>query len=843
MAVTKLKAYHSDSAVQNAVGYVLNADKTQLQDTSRFMDAKGMEVIENAMHYAENQLKTTYVAEDGKTEVLVSGHRCKVDLAKDTFQRCADTYYRNGHSEHAGKKYRVKTLLRAKLGSDGKPVLDSNGKMIHDEKSPVYHDENGDTVTFLQERTTQVRTCYMWVMSFPPKRVCGYEIDPHLVHQIGKEFMEELEQAVGLEYAAVIATHIDKEHTHNHIVQCSYALDGHHKYVDTMETLKLARDISDRLSQKYDLPIIFSPDNAKSITHEEWKLIQQGKSWKQTIREEIAYNLERSSGYEDFLRKMYQSGYKVRETEKSLTYYTPKKDHRCRDVGLGKEYTKAAILEYFQELPLEQQVQKEVADVIDPSQITTSAVPLRLYVNRYTNSGRRRSDLELLLLMAIKIIQYLKDKFSDTNESNNPIRKSASWKVARLSEAIEILNTLGIQTKSELAEQLNRVGAEYSHFKKDYHDISQSRDGLEYLADLLENFSDLQNLMNDLGISDAYLAPATASEVAEKRATLFPMTSSQRRELYLALQKKPLYRINSKFTNMTYDEAKECIRFLNGHSDTMPEQLTTVLEFKENLDKKYASIAEKTLQGMREKLQGKVITERFQKFLDSLQLGIDVNGISLCEGIHLAAYYKPWKPSFLPCKDNTLLVSSSKAKQVKELLHHLGKEINIPVEQLSKTDADTLFQDLLLSTIPPASIKNTLDAQFEASLSGLDYETRGYAHEWRNACRTITGLGYDTAKVDEVLAQVRAQLDNIHTAEHKLKKKAQEYRTLKQLDAYVTLSADKRFTHGPKWQEAFKDVDIALVNSHLQTHSQHNISEHDIIRTRTNFSQDISIDF
>ncbi len=84
MAVTKLKAYHSDTAVKNAVGYILNTDKTQLQDTSRFIDAKGIEIIENAMHYAENRLKTTYVAEDGKTEVLVSGHRCKVDLAKDT---------------------------------------------------------------------------------------------------------------------------------------------------------------------------------------------------------------------------------------------------------------------------------------------------------------------------------------------------------------------------------------------------------------------------------------------------------------------------------------------------------------------------------------------------------------------------------------------------------------------------------------------------------------------------------------------------------------------------------------------------------------------------------------
>ena len=226
--------------------------------------------------------------------------------------------------------------------------------------------------------------------------------------------------------------------------------------------------------------------------------------------------------------------------------------------------------------------------------------------------------------------------------------------------------------------------------------------------------------------------------------------------------------------------------------------------------------------------------------METLQLGIDVKGISLCEGIHLAAYYKPWSPSFRPCKDISLAVSSSKAKQVSELLHYLNKEINIPVEQLSKTDADTLFRDLLLSTIPPESIKNILDAQFEASLSGLDYETRGYAQEWRNACRIITGLGYDTAKADEVLAQVRTQLNNIHTAERKLKEKAQEYRTLKQLDAYITLSTDKRFTHGPKWQEAFGKLDYDDIAS--ENSPNFNSEEVEISKPRTRFNQEISID-
>ena len=37
--------------------YILNTDKTQLQDTSRFIDAKGMEIIENALQFAKSGLK------------------------------------------------------------------------------------------------------------------------------------------------------------------------------------------------------------------------------------------------------------------------------------------------------------------------------------------------------------------------------------------------------------------------------------------------------------------------------------------------------------------------------------------------------------------------------------------------------------------------------------------------------------------------------------------------------------------------------------------------------------------------------------------------------------------
>ena len=236
------------------------------------------------------------------------------------------------------------------------------------------------------------------------------------------------------------------------------------------------------------------------------------------------------------------------------------------------------------------------------------------------------------------------------------------------------------------------------------------------------------------------------------------MTTSQRRELYLALQKNPLYRMHKKYQELTYHEANDCICFLKGHTTSIPEPLTTIDEWKQNLEKKYTSMAEKMIQKKKEQLQGKELPHSLKNILESLDLGIEVSSLSFFEGIHLAAYYKSWKPSFSPCKNPKLCVSKAKANQLSELLQYLGKELNLPVHQLSNYDASITMQDLLLSIITPDSILHTLDREFEHSLAELDYETRGYAHEWRKACQTITGLGYDTAKTAELLQAVESQL-------------------------------------------------------------------------------------
>lgn len=802
MPVLKSKAYTTQQAIENALNYIEDKDKTGMLDWKRFLGAKSSDsLLRNAIDYSANPNKTTLHSDSSQEQQLVSGYRCRLDLAKETFERTRAQYYRNGHRESIGHHYQVKTLLRPLRNPDGSYVLDEEGNMIHDEtgKSPVHHDAEGNPITFMQDRVTKARVCYMWVMSFAPASVTGYEVDPRLVHQIGLEFCAGMEEITGLEFPFVVATHMDRQHVHNHIMQSAYSLDGRRKYRDTMDMLRAMRDLSDRLSQKYGLPIIVEPENAHSRSYSEWKLAKEGKSWKDMIRQDITYALEHSDSYGEYLRRMKQLGYTLRETNGHVTYYTPGKDHRCRDTGLGKEYGRPEILRFF-DASLPPQPLSITEETIDPAAVLDQRRTYRIYVSRYTASGRWRSDLEMLLLKAIKILKLLGDRFSHVGKpSQNPIHQNADWKIDRLQESISILNAHGIGTMGELNQCLQDTGAQHSHAKKEAAFLSASETALQALKDSLLNLRDLQEAAEDLGITDLFLPPVTRQETAKEQARLFPMDAGQRRELFLALQEHPAYR-TAKFDAITCYEAEEILDFLKGKSPQKPDRLMSPEEWEQyRLEAKYRAVAQKTLASTFSQLAGKPLPDALAGKIRHLHLPISPGQVSFAEGIHLLAYYGEYPLDFTPAKGNDTYISPSKAAQLKELLSLKRKQINIPVGQLKRQDADQLFANLLLSGITPDTINKINEHEWEDSLWQLPYEQRQAMAEYRDAARKLALAGYDLADLDSAISDVSQRLDAVDAARKKERELAAEYKTFLQVRRFVKLADEPKFVKGPKW--------------------------------------------
>ena len=94
-------------------------------------------------------------------------------------------------------------------------------------------------------------------------------------------------KAFGNNCQVVIATHVDKELVHSHIIINTYGIDGH-KFNDNWTTRQKLRVISDRVCLAFGIKSIETKRGAsKNVEYNEWDHKRRGTSWKEKIRNEI----------------------------------------------------------------------------------------------------------------------------------------------------------------------------------------------------------------------------------------------------------------------------------------------------------------------------------------------------------------------------------------------------------------------------------------------------------------------------------------------------------------------------------------------------------------------------
>ena len=133
------------------------------------------------------------------------------------------------------------------------------------------------------------------------------EVTPELAHQIGMELAERLLQG---KYEAVITTHLNTEHYHNHIVFNSVSMkDGKKYHSNSRSYYEDVRKTSDALCLKYGLSVI-EPKNGKGKSYAQWMAEQDGKpTWRTSIRLDIRDAVAESFTWKQFLDQMKQRGY------------------------------------------------------------------------------------------------------------------------------------------------------------------------------------------------------------------------------------------------------------------------------------------------------------------------------------------------------------------------------------------------------------------------------------------------------------------------------------------------------------------------------------------------------
>ena len=169
------------------------------------------------------------------------------------------------------------------------------------------------------------------------------EVTPKLAHQIGVEFAEQL--LLG-KYQAIVTTHLNTKHYHNHIVWSAVSLEDGKKYHSNSKSYYTeVRALSDALCQKHGLSIIETPESLRGKRqYEKWRAEENNQpTWRTAIRQDVDEAIQQSLTWRQFLTVLNRKGYEVRMGRKYPVLRPPGKERFVRFKTLGKRYTPEAI--------------------------------------------------------------------------------------------------------------------------------------------------------------------------------------------------------------------------------------------------------------------------------------------------------------------------------------------------------------------------------------------------------------------------------------------------------------------------------------------------------------------
>ena len=172
---------------------------------------------------------------------------------------------------------------------------------------------------------------YHIIQSFAPG-----EGTPELIHDIGVDFVKRAFNG----YEAVVATHLNTDCLHNHIVINSVSVETGKKFNDCMESYYNLRQISDELCREYELSVIENPKNKSRKPYDLYVAEKNGEWTKDAIiKRDIDECILKTTSERGFYTEMRKLGYTFNFERKYPTISHPKFERPRRLKTLGEGYT------------------------------------------------------------------------------------------------------------------------------------------------------------------------------------------------------------------------------------------------------------------------------------------------------------------------------------------------------------------------------------------------------------------------------------------------------------------------------------------------------------------------
>lgn len=169
-----------------------------------------------------------------------------------------------------------------------------------------------------------------YVQSFKPNTAT-----PEIIHQIGIETAKYFDG-----FEVVVATHIDRDHWHNHFVVNSVNCETGLKIQINEKGLEELRNYSDKICQQFGIETLkpYVKPKQKSMNTREHRAALKGESWKFALMAMIDRAMKHCRTIDEFRKYMKRYGYDVKwqDNYKYITYTCPN-NMKCRDIRLHEE--------------------------------------------------------------------------------------------------------------------------------------------------------------------------------------------------------------------------------------------------------------------------------------------------------------------------------------------------------------------------------------------------------------------------------------------------------------------------------------------------------------------------
>lgn len=795
-AICKTILIHGTN-LQNILDYGSDQDKTSVTNNG----------LEDVFDYASNPLKTLANLDDGHKELLVTGVLCQPETAVLDFGIVREKYL----SFNNGERYASFGFLDRRT---------NESRMVH--KKPV--------------------TAIHLIQSFAET-----DLDPRTVHQIGIDLCERL----GVQ--AVVDTHMNKEHLHNHIIINAYMPDGVSKFCLTADKRMQIRELSDEIQHEYGIELRFADPRSQLYqslgknTYREWSAKRQNVSWKDEMREEMAAIRSVSDNREDFITIMQDYGYQIaRHEANSITWWNKAHTRKIRDKTLGAAYELGAM--FPENMPEQQMVVGREPEKNKKHSKTIS-------IARYDWNGRRRSDLELLIRKAIALIQHIGNRYQAKSHSST---LSTSRKLQMMEQALDTVCKMGFEDKEDLEKRMDDVGAKLNHIKSQIHKMDGQKAFYDTISPMFSAYQSTKHMVDSIrywprgAMPDLMLSSYTPIDIQKQKVTLCPMSGAQKRDLYLALEKHPEYTLSGDgFSSVSAMDAEEIFAFFKGTKAEPPACLRKSIDV--TMERVYHKRNEYLKQTFDKPIQKYQITE-VSALLSAHGITLDVSALTQFDAINIRNCYgsNPFAEPpismeqqqylskmlserglttnrdiryILPSEYTKALdymdglsrtmpgilkaspgVDAIAIDKLQSFMDSNGITSSIPLSAMSKADYDKMYGYVISQgMVPDCAIPKTVDRTDEfiqsIQVDGITEKKQLLLLQLRNQMNDLQSLGINPANIEPVFTAISEFRQSYEALEMERAELAGEYKALVQLKQQISYAESPSFVFGSLFNE------------------------------------------